>query len=230
MYRFIFLIFLLVSVSLKSQNRKPYPNETDAKEFVKWLTTEYWDTFDLNYTLDDHIGSPSKSWFIVDSSSYYSTVFTGQLKRYFDTFDIHYFFAQIDSFKQEFFIPDSLIQHYLNLNRLDTLSEDQIVQQFLEYKKTADPNSTDTPAYNYKWSHEFLNTRIQLEADKGEHSFFNHYTTNYLSYPLFNLDKTIAVIDVCMFCGPLCAWGTTFVFEKTNNGWKKIHMANVWVS
>lgn len=226
----LFIISINLHFIANAQQRAPYPNETEAGEFVHWLTECYWDSLELNYTLDSGMNTPSKSWFLISGNSHLDSLFSGQLRHYFDSTEIAYFLNQIDSFKQEDFVPDSLYTKYFNLLHLDTLSEEDMVAQLMHYRKDIATFNPNKIVYDYKWSHEFLNERMVLTNHSYNGSPFFFKTSNYLTYPLFNHDKTIAIIDVTMFCGPLCAWGTTFVFEKTGEGWKKIHKANVRVS
>ena len=62
--------------------------------------------------------------------------------------------------------------------------------------------------------------------------FKKKYRKNYFKYsiPIFNKDKTLAIMWRYQYCGSLCAYSELHIYELKNGNWKIKELIEGWIS
>jgi len=60
------------------------------------------------------------------------------------------------------------------------------------------------------------------------HNQFTNFTL--ISMPLFSIDRSTALLNLSHSCGPICGYGATYIYRKTDNKWKLLAIWDKWVS
>lgn len=76
--------------------------------------------------------------------------------------------------------------------------------------------------------HEFSDSDVDfynfLNEKYGTYTFVKFYN------PIFSSDRKTVIIDISTHCGGTCGGGSTFIYKKINNKWKKVYKLGRWVS
>lgn len=86
-------------------------------------------------------------------------------------------------------------------------------------QKTAAPLLTKSDLPNIK--HPDAWAKFQKKYPKG---FFG------INGPIVNKSQNRIVISLNFYCGGLCGWGKTEIYEKTTKGWKLMKTIDEWIS
>jgi hypothetical protein len=92
-------------------------------------------------------------------------------------------------------------------------------------------------SYHYLWNKDSLKKAILITRRQADSILYlspplgdgkpNHIVYSF-SLPQFTDDGGYAVIDLNRVCGGRCGIGATFIFRKTEKGWKKIGIYQNW--
>jgi hypothetical protein len=70
--------------------------------------------------------------------------------------------------------------------------------------------------------------KIILNADSIDR--YNHRPLSSISFPLFNLDKSIFIVRTFYSCGMLCGKGGIYMYKKEKSKWVLIETISSWIS
>lgn len=94
---------------------------------------------------------------------------------------------------------------------------------------------------DFKWKPGMINggnilTKKEISKSFKKKNGWDHFRSkhgqciNFVSMPLFNVDRSICVIHVGTQCDYRTGGGSTRVYQKKKNGWTFIKTYSIWVS
>lgn len=144
-------------------------------------------------------------------------------------------------------VVDSTLHHYFLLIGTDTCRfvkydyEEWSKYHLLELVPISVLNELAEKVYlsriRYRWNQDSLNKAICINRRQADSILYlnppggdgkpNHLVFSF-SLPQFTDDGKYAVIDLNMVCGGRCGLGSTYIFRRTDAGWKMIGVYRNW--
>lgn len=151
--------------------------------------------------------------------------FKGHEKVHFDDDDELLLEVGMYDFENVRYNKDEL--YFLYLKGIIKIEEINYMYNRIEKKelKKLTQDKVDFKLFNL---HEFSDSDVDiynlLNEKYGTYTFVKFYN------PIFSSDRKTVIIDMTIHCGGTCGGGSTFIYKKINNKWKKVYKLGRWVS
>jgi len=109
----------------------------------------------------------------------------------------------------------------IELRKLDTLFTSKDIDFIFSQKKLFN---------DFKIDSSKIVGKIILLDDSIESKNSPIVSYSSISFPLFNLNKTIFIVRTYYQCSVLCGTGGTYIYKKINSKWTLIKIINQWIS